>query len=261
MSAAVALRMVSAEHLKLRRRRGTLIWALVLAIVPVFLLFLVNAIQHSSNPGKYGPAGGLHHFADAIRLLGLFLGPLAAILIGSDAGGGDQASGVFRDLVVTGRSRVALFAVRIPGALALCLPIIFLGWLLGLVGTLVFAGGLPNPGGGAIVKSLLWVMLADGAVCVVAVGLASLTTSRPASLTALIGWQLVASPLLSSIKSLGSARDVLLSQSLWHFDPVKTFDDRGSVVSMSLGVALLVLAVWLALFSALGAWRTAKMDA
>jgi hypothetical protein len=44
------------------------------------------------------------------------LGSIAAILIGSTAGAGDVASGFFRTLVVTGRSRAALFAARIPSA-------------------------------------------------------------------------------------------------------------------------------------------------
>ena len=51
-------------------------------------------------------------------MIALFFGPLAALLIGVEAGTGDAAAGVFRDLVVTGRSRLALFATRVPAALA-----------------------------------------------------------------------------------------------------------------------------------------------
>jgi hypothetical protein len=53
-------------------------------------------------------------------------------------------------------------------------------------------------------------LLVDGAVCVVAVGLASLTNSRPATITSLIGFELVASPLLLRDSSLGSIRRVML---------------------------------------------------
>ena len=42
-------------------------------------------------------------------------------------------------------------------------------------------------------------LLATGVMCVVAVGFASLTDSKPAAIIALIAWQLVASPLLASI--------------------------------------------------------------
>ena len=39
-------------------------------------------------------------------------------------------AGVFRDLVVTGRSRLALFASRVPAALALCWLVIGAGYAL-----------------------------------------------------------------------------------------------------------------------------------
>ncbi len=125
---AVALRMTGADFLKLRKKRGTLIWVLVLALLPVIILFTVKAIQHSSNPLKYEPAGGTAGFTDGLRLLCLFFGPLAAILIGVEAGTGDASAGVFRDLVVTGRSRLALFASRVPAALAVCWSVTLTGY-------------------------------------------------------------------------------------------------------------------------------------
>ena len=78
----------------------------------------------------------------------------------------------------------------------------------------------------------------------------------------LIGWHLVASPILANITSLGSSRKIVLSQAISHFSPVQLgMGGHGEAVSMSLGIALLVLAGWLALFLGLGAWRTATMDA
>ena len=119
-SVTVATQMFGADFLKLRRKRGILIWALVLALAPIVIFFMVMAIQHASNPAKYEPAGGASNFGDGLRVLALFFGPLAAILIGVEAGTSDASAGVFRDLVVTGRSRLALFASRVPAALALC---------------------------------------------------------------------------------------------------------------------------------------------
>ena len=97
-------------------------------------------------------------------------------------------------------------------------------------------------------------------VCTVAVGLASLTASRPGALVALIGWQLVASPILTNISSLGSARDLVLREAVDHFSPI-SLGDRGGRVSMGLATALIVMVVWLVVFAALGAWRTREMDA
>jgi ABC-type transport system involved in multi-copper enzyme maturation permease subunit len=257
---ALAVQMFGADFLKLRKKRTTLVWALVLAVAPVVIFLTVKAIQHSSNPGTYGPAGGIEGFTDGLRALAVFFAPLAAILIGVEAGAGDAASGVFRDLVVTGRSRTALFASRVPAALALTWLVTLIAYGVLLIGTFVFASNLPTPGGTLILNGLGFLLLATGVVCAVAVGFAALTTSRPASITALIGWQLVASPLIAQIGSLGSSRKGLLSQAVVHFSPVHV-GQRGASVSMVQGTALIVLIAWLALFLGLGAWRTRTMDA
>jgi ABC-type transport system involved in multi-copper enzyme maturation permease subunit len=259
---SVTMQMFGADLLKLRKKRGTLIWALVLALAPIVIFFAVTAIQHSSNPQKYEPAGGMHAFTDGLRVLALFFGPLAAILIGVEAGTGDASAGVFRDLVVTGRSRLSLFVSRLPAALALCWAVILTGFVLLVAGTFAFASNLPTPGGALIFNGLFFALFATGVLCLVAVGFASLTTSKPASITALIGWQLVASPLLVSIDSLGSARRGLLSQALAHFSPVHIDGGgHGAAVSLSQGTAILVTLIWLAVFLVLGAWRTRSMDA
>lgn len=259
----LALSMVKADLLKVRKRRGTLAWALLLAVAPVVVFFAVKAIQHSSNPAHYGPAGGIPAYQDGLRLLALFFGPLATILIGVEAGTGDASAGVFRDLVVTGRSRLALFAARVPAALATSLCVVGLAFVLLLAGVYVFAGELPTPDGALIANGIGFVALANAVVCVVAVGFASLTVSKPASITALIGWQLVASPLIVQISSLGSAREGLLSQAIAHFSPIDVGGrgGHGAVVSMSQGTALVVLAAWLAVFLAAGSWRTRRIDA
>jgi ABC-type transport system involved in multi-copper enzyme maturation permease subunit len=258
---ALALRMSGADLLKLRKKRGTMIWSLLLALAPLLIFFVVRAIQHSSDPAKYGPAGGLGAYPDALRLLAVIFGPLAAILIGAEAGAGDVASGVFRDLVVTGRSRVALFASRVPAALGLCWLVCGVGYVLIVIGTTVFADGSPTPSLSLLINGLGFSLLSTGTVCVIAVGFSALSASRTVALTVLIGWQLVASPILANVTSLGSLREAILSQALVHFSPVSLGDMHGSTVTMAEGVALGVLWAWLALFLVLGAWRTRRMDA
>jgi ABC-type transport system involved in multi-copper enzyme maturation permease subunit len=252
--------MTAADLLKLRKRRGTLIWVLVLALLPLIILFAVKAIQHSSNPATKAPAGGTPGYIDGLRLLALFFGPIAAILIGVEAGAGDSAAGVFRDLVVTGRSRLELFATRVPAALAVCWLVMIAAYALVMVGTFVFAADLPTPDAALILNGLGFTLLATGVVCTVAVGFASLTTSKPAAITVLIAWQLVASPLIANISSLGSARAGVLTQAIIHFSPVHVGGGRGETVTMAQGTALAVLVAWLAVFLALGAWRTRTMD-
>jgi ABC-type transport system involved in multi-copper enzyme maturation permease subunit len=262
MNATIAAQMTGADFLKLRKRRGTVIWALVVALAPLLIYFIVSAAQHSSNPAAHAPAGGLHGYTDALRLIAVIFGPLSAILIGTDAGAGDNASGVFRDLVVTGRSRLALFATRVPAAIALSWLVALVGFALAALGTYVFADGQPTPDAALIANGLGYTLLSTGVVCAIAVGFSSLTAARPSALVAMIGWQLVASPILANISSLGSARELVLREALAHFSPVTLGDGRGpSAVSMGLASALIVLVAWLVVFLALGAWRTRTMDA
>jgi ABC-type transport system involved in multi-copper enzyme maturation permease subunit len=258
---ALALRMASADFLKARKKLSTVIWALVLALAPIVIFYAVNAIKHASNSSQEA-AGGVGSFHDGLRLLGgLFFGPLVAILVGVEVGTTDVSSGVFRDLVVTGRSRLALFASRIPAAVLLCWMVIVCGYGLVLVGTFVFAANLPTPSGSLMLDGLGFLLLATGALCAVAVGFASLVNSKPAAIIALIAWQVVASPLISNIESLGSARDFVLSQALAHFSPLAVADGHGAEVNMAGGTALLVVVLWLVVFLGLGAYRTRTMDA
>ena len=254
-----ARQMIGADFLKLRRKRGTIAWSLLLAAGSVIVYFLWNAIQHGSDPAAHAPAGGMDGFKRALEVIGVFMGPLAAVLIGAEAGAGDHSAGVFRDLVVTGRSRVALFASRVPAALLLTIAVTSVGYAFVIAGTFVFAGGQPTPDTAMLLNGFGWALLVNGAVCLVAVGLASLTTSKPATITALIGFELVASPILLQTSSLGAARKALLDASVLKLAPALT---RGApVIAESLLVARVAIAVWSGAALGLGAWRTRRMDA
>lgn len=267
MSAAIAARMTGADVLKLRKRHVTLILALLLTLLPVMLYFIIAAAQHSSNPHEHGPAGGMSGFKDSLRILALFLGPLAAILVGVDAGAGDASAGVFRDLVVTGRSRIALFVTRVPAALALTWLIMIIAYVLSMIGTFVFADGTATPSASMALNGFAFMLLSTGLICAIAVGLSSLTASRPPALVALIGWQLIVSPILTDISSLGNSRRLVLREAIAHFSPVSLDNGhghgpaRGGAVTMGSATAITVMAVWLIVFLALGAWRTRTMDA
>jgi ABC-type transport system involved in multi-copper enzyme maturation permease subunit len=255
----VARQMIGAELLRLRKKRGFMALVLLAVIAPIVIAFGYDVIAHATDPAHHPPAGGLHNFARLLDMLGIFMGPVAAVLIGAEAGAGDVAAGVFRDNVLTGRSRTALFLARIPAALAVCLAVIGLGFAIGLAATFGFAGGLPTPSASTILESAAWLALANSIVCVVAIGLASLTGSRPGTITALIGWELVLSPLLVQSSSLGSFRDGLLDGALLFLKPGPA--SGAPVITMAVGVAIAALAAWLLVLPSLGAWRTRTRDA
>jgi hypothetical protein len=128
-----------------------------------------------------------------------------------------------------------------------------------VAGTFSFASGLPTPSASVVLDSAAWLVLANAAVCVVAIGLGSLTGSRPGTITALVAWQLVLSPLLLRASSLGSIRRGFLDGVVQFLNPGPA--NGAPTVAMSVGVAIVVLALWMSVFPALGAWRTRTRDA
>jgi ABC-type transport system involved in multi-copper enzyme maturation permease subunit len=249
--------MIAADVLKLRKKRSVAGYALVLTggIAIVFYAYLV--IAHATDPQHHGPAGGLRHFSNAISTLGLDFGTVAAILIGVEAGAGETADGIFRDLVVTGRSRLTLFATRIPATLIVTLAVVGSGVVIATLVTLVFAGGDPTPSAWLVAQAVGWVLLANSAVCGVGVGLGALIGSRPAALISLIAWQTIATRLLLNTGALGGARKTVLDAALSQLKPGP--QSRGVVMSTLL--AAVVIALWAAVATSLGAWRTAARDA
>ncbi len=260
MTVTVFVAMVRAELLKLRRRGSIIAIAAFFTIGVVVLYFGISEILHATDSARYGPAGGIDAFNRATVILSVFFGALAAILVGTEAGTTDTASGVFRDIVVTGRERVWLFAVRVPAALIVTLALGLVAVGLAIAAAYGFAGGLATPSASYAVESVLWVCLAEIVMCVIAVGLGSLTGSRAASLTALIGWQVVAGRLLAMLTFLGSARDVIPNIALGSIKPGERLQDTNGL-RMSSELAVIVLAAWLIVWLVLGAWRTRTRDA
>jgi hypothetical protein len=258
VNTSLATHMIGAELLKLRRNRGVMAFALFLTVGVTILFFGVSAIEHASDPVKNRPAGGIHGFGDGVRAIGLFFGMLAAILIGSEAGTTDRTTGVFRDLAVTGRSRLALFAVRAPAAMIVSLALSAAAYALILIGTFLFAASEPTPSLTLILQSAGWIALCEILVTTLAVGVGSLTGSRAATLTGVIGWQAIATNLLLNVGFLGDTRDGLLTAALTQLTPIT--GDR-QTVTMASGVAVIVLLGWLVVPTALGAWRTQTQDA
>ncbi|MGH2857936.1 MAG: hypothetical protein ACRDMJ_10690 [Solirubrobacteraceae bacterium] len=259
MSVQIARELLAVEILRLRRNRALVAFAAFLAIGALVLMFGFQAIQHAGSPATNEPAGGTVGFDHAVRMLGLMFGVLAAALIGTEAGTADLSSGVFRDLVATGRSRLQLFAVRAPAAILVTLALDAAAFAVALVATFVFADGLPDPSLSVILESAAWIALSTTLTVTLAVGVGSMTGSRGATLTAVLGWLAIATPLLINVSSLGSAREGILTVALSSLMPVS--GGLGSGIAVSTGAAAAVLTGWLAVPAAIGAFKTATRDA
>ena len=245
-------RLVAAELTVLRRKRGMLSWSLIVTVGALLLFFIVPAIEHANDPTHHQPAGGTNGFGGGVHVLGLIVGPLAAILIGVQAGAGDLSAGVFRDLVTSGRSRMTLFVARVPAALGLLLPLTLASFVALVVAADLLAGGGPTPSIDLVLRAGAYVVIAQSVTCIVAVGAASLLGSRTGALVGLIGWQLIVSRLLATAQGLGSVRQALLTTALQRFDPIGT----PALASTSWAIAIGVVVAWSATFLAAGAWRT-----
>jgi hypothetical protein len=258
----LSARMVSAEFLKVRGRRWLVGWSAILTVGGVLTVFGITAILHAENPVKYGPAGGVSHLSEAMAWVSI-LSSVAAILIGATAGAGDLQAGVFRDLVSTGRSRVALFVARIPGGLVLLWPLVALTWVMACAASVLFAGNLASPAISLMVAGGMWVLLVTTSMYLLALGVASLTGSRTAAVGQVLAWQFVLSPLLLQVAGLGVIRQGIQMAALGRFIPAGlqsgSSDPVGS--TMSVGVAGLVIAAWAVIPLAAGAWRTRIRDA
>jgi ABC-type transport system involved in multi-copper enzyme maturation permease subunit len=250
--------------------------------VGVGILVMVIPEAYRLGHGGTGFVGGQRGLSRGSIVLG-FIGSIAAMIIGSSAGTGDLSTGIFRDLVATGRSRWSLFAARIPGALAFWVPLMTGAYLVTALLDVWFSRhSHPTcPGGPAasacqffsgsvppfsqFVTWYLWVMLYTCFVLLVAIGLASLVGSRAITLGVLIPFQLFVAPVLSAVRQLGALREAFYTESIGliapNYDPsLGARHAFGQVVTSSLAIAWLVLAAWAVILLGAGMWRTVNRD-
>jgi hypothetical protein len=113
--------LIATKHLELRKRRGLMITVAVMIIAPTVLILGLRLAFHLFDPAHYGPAGDPTTF-DGIANLTAEFGFIVAAVVGAAAATTDLNDGVFRYLVITGRSRLALYLARIPAGLAILVP-------------------------------------------------------------------------------------------------------------------------------------------
>jgi len=251
-----------AETLKLRKRRGLLVTVTLLTIVPMVVAYVILLVLHAVNPAHHGPAGGIDNLGHGMSIL-ILLGGIAAVIAGANAGAADLSSGVFRELVVTGRSRVALFSARIPGGLLFLLPFTACAYALAAVVSGLANGYLPAPSITLMVESGVWVLANAAFYFVIAMGLASVIGSRGYTIGILIAWRTVVSHILTAISALGIAREAVPDVGFVRLAPhaVRELVNDGPHVGATLGAAVAVPILWLIVAFAVGAWRTATRDA
>jgi len=122
--------MIATRFTELRKRRGLMI-ALIVVNIGIPTLFLtVRLLAHAFDPKSYGPAGGYSIYTGLVAGVMYVFGFIVAATLGCTAGSVDLSEGMFRHLVVTGRSRLALYLARIPAGLAIVVPLVAIGFTI-----------------------------------------------------------------------------------------------------------------------------------
>jgi hypothetical protein len=172
-------------------------------------------------------------------------------IVGSTAGTQDLETGVFRDSVATGRSRLALFSARIPGTLAIVLPIVAAAAVIPAVASVTLNGSLPAPGAGALIAGTASVLVAAALSSTAAVGVSALVGSRGPVIAIMLAFELAISRLLEQMSFLGDARQLLPNPSLDRIGHLPN-----PAVKPALILAIAVVLAWGAAAFVAGAWKT-----
>ena len=122
--------MIATRFMELRKRRGLMI-ALILVNIGIPTIFLtIRLLGHAFAPKSYGPAGGYEIYTNLVAGVMYVFGFIVAATLGCTAGSIDLTEGMFRHLVVTGRSRLSLYLARIPAGLAIVWPLMAVGFII-----------------------------------------------------------------------------------------------------------------------------------
>ncbi|MGH2935712.1 MAG: ABC transporter permease [Gaiellaceae bacterium] len=255
-------RLVGADLLKLRRNRSLAAVTAVLVVGAVVLTVAIMELLHVASPAKHGPAGGIRnlgHLASLITLLGV----AAAAIVGSRVGAGDKDAGVYRDLVVTGRSRMALYLSRIPAGAAFLFPFVAVAYALAAVSAVVFAGSNPAPDTRLLVVTGLWTLLGVAFFYILSVTVAALLGSRSYAIGVILAFRLAITPIIASISALGIVRELMPAIAIERLSPAALGEAArmGPRIGMSIAAVAAVLVVWTVVAIAVAGWRDATRDA
>jgi ABC-type transport system involved in multi-copper enzyme maturation permease subunit len=254
--------LVAADLLKLRRRRGLVAVTALLTVGAMTITYGIIELLHVANPAAHGTAGGIANLGHG-AWVALAFGAVAAAIVGSMAGSGDLEAGVYRDLVVTGRSRLALYASRIPAGLLFLVPFVGAAYAIEAVASVVLAGANPHPTTYLLVVTGLWALLKVTLYYLLAVGLASLLGSRSYTIGILLAWTMAITPLLASISAIGVVRQAVPGVALDSLLPAALGDSarQGPVIAVSAVTVAVVLVTWVVATITAGALRDTTRDA
>lgn len=267
--------LIGAKLLDLRKRSVLMTVTVLFTVgLPVFF-YGIRAIYHLSDPARYGPAGTPSAFATIGTLLAEF-GFIVAAVLGATAGTDDLTDGMFRNLVITGRSRLALYLARVPAGLAILLSLAAFGFTVACLATAFLssphAAGALTPPASALAGAGLWLELYLVIGFTVGLGLGILMGQRTVPVVLLIVLQIIITPALADHALpyfvngerlfVGVAMDQLKPAVLAGGTHVGPTGGVGLVIPpMPTWAMTAVIVGWIAGWLAIGAWKMTTRDA
>ena len=267
--------MIGAKFLELRRRRVLVAVTAAFTVGTPVIFYGIREIYHLSDPARYGPAGA-DAFANVVTLMAEF-GFIVAVMLGATAGTSDLTDGMFRHLVITGRSRLALYLARIPAGLSILLSLAAVGFTVTALAT-AFLGG-PEPASlaaalpGDLARSGLWLELDLVIGFTVGLGLGSLMGQRTVPVVLLTVWQIIITPALADhvLPHLINAQRIVVGVAMDQLKPAVlaggvTVGPGGGIQPVALPpmptwAMAAVIAGWILGWLTIGAWKMATRDA
>jgi hypothetical protein len=248
--------------------------AFTIALPVIF--YGIRLAYHLSNPASYAPAGAPDAFATAGTLMDEF-GFIIAAALGATAGTSDLTDGMFRHLVITGRSRLALYLARIPAGLSILLPLAAAGFTVVCLVTAFLGSPLPAgaviPSPGAMTDVGLWLELDLAIGFTVGVGLGSLMGQRTVPVVLLILLEIIITPALADhvLPNFINGERLVVGVAMDQLKPAAlaggtTVGPGGGprelhLPPMPTWAMITVIAGWIIGWSAIGAWKMTTRDA
>ena len=269
------LPLISAKLLELRKRRTLMIVTVAFTVGLPVIFYGIRLIYHLGNPARYAPAGAQNAFATAGTLMAEF-GFLAAAALGATAGTADLTDGMFRHLVITGRSRLALYLARIPAGLSIPVSLTAVGYTVACLVTAFLSSpqsaGAVTPSPGAMAGAGLWLELSIVIAFTVGLGLGSLMGQRTVPVILLIVLEIIITPALASHALpyfldgerlvVGVAMDQLQPAALAGGTRIGPGGGGAlQIPPMPSWAMITVIVGWIVGWSAIGAWRMVTRDA
>ena len=240
------------------------------------IIYGIRLTYHLSDPARYAQAGAPNVFPTAGTVMDEF-GFIIAIALGVTAGTADLTDGMFRHLVITGRSRLALYLARIPAGMAILLSLAAAGFTVACLVTAFL--GQPEPANavaitaGDMIRSGLWLELDLVIGFTVGLGLGSLMGQRTVPIILLIVLEILITPPLAdhALPPFINGERLVVGVAMDQLKPAAlaggtTIGPGGGVHRLNLPpmptwAMITVIVGWIVGWSVIGAWKMATRDA